>query len=926
MPKTLYLIDGHALAYRAFFALAATGSRFQTKNGEPTAATFGFINVLLSLMEKERPEYLAVAFDTGRTFRNDTYSDYKATRAKMPDMLRSQIERIRELVDAFCFPRLEVEGYEADDVLGTIARQAAEKGMAVKIVTGDRDLLQLVTDRVVVNLAGGKKSESIDFYPEQVMEKLGVRPDQVVDFKALVGDPSDNIPGVKGIGQKTAETLLKKYTTLDEIYTHLEEISGRVKMMLEEHKQEAYLSYDLARIRTDVPVSLDLEQARTDNIDLPKVTALFNKLEFRALGQRLATLMNRGVIGKLGEQMALFGQEPVKLGLPPKNDIKVTVVDTKDTLNQLVEKLKSAKRISLDTETTSTDPMQAALVGISLAVEEGSAYYIPVGHTGSAIQLALSAVFNVITPALTNPGIPKVGHNLKYDCLVMRNHGLEIAPLSFDTMIAAWVLEPDSRRLGLKKMAEDELNVNMTEIKELIGSGSKQLTMDLVAVSDVAPYAGADAEIPLRLEKLLRERLVKNDLLKVFEEIEMPLIPVLMEMEFAGIAVDKEFFQKFSNELSARILEIQKGVYKQVGYDFNLNSTQQLSKALFETLHLSPPDSSNKTKAGAYSTAADVLELMKDKHEVVNLLLEFREISKLVSTYLDALPRQVNPKTGRVHTSFNQTGSVTGRLASSDPNLQNIPTRTELGHKVREGFVADPDKVLLSVDYSQIELRIAAHMSNDESMLAAFRAGQDIHATTAAAIYNVPLDQVTKDQRRHAKAINFGLIYGMGAYGLTQSTGLTRAEAENFIKTYFQNFPGVKSYLDNIRKIAAEQGFVETMLGRKRYFPELKLATTPQLKARAEREAINAPIQGTAADIMKVAMIQLPRALHTAGLQAQILLQVHDELLLECPEEELQKTMQVTQEVMEGAYKLSIPLETDAAWGKNWGNLQDIKG
>ena len=924
MSKTLYLVDGHALAYRAYFALAATGSRFQTKTGEPTAATFGFINVILSLMERERPEYLAVAFDTGRTFRNDTYPDYKATRAKMPDELRLQIERIRELVDAFCFPRLETEGYEADDVLGTIARQAAEKGLTVKIITGDRDLLQLVTDRIVVNLTGAKISESTDYYPEQVVEKLGVRPDQVVDYKALVGDTSDNIPGVRGIGKKTAETLLNKFATLDEIYGHLDEVGGRVKTMLEEHKQEAYMSYDLARIRTDVPISLDLEQARTDSIDLPKVTALFNLLEFRALGQRLATLMNKGVIGMPGDQLALFGQEPVKLGLPPKNDIRVTVVDSKESLSHLVETLKTAKRISIDTETTSTDPMRAVLVGISLAVEEGSAYYIPVGHNTSASQLAVNTVVNAITPALTDQNIPKIGHNLKYDCLVLRNHGLEITPLAFDTMIAAWVLEPDSRRLGLKKMAEDELDVSMTEIRELIGSGSKQLTMDLVAISDVAPYAGADAEIPLRLEKLLRERLIKNDLMKVFKEIEMPLIPVLMDMEYAGIAVDKEFFKKFSVELSGRILEIQKEVYKQVGYDFNLNSTQQLSKALFETLHLSPPDSSNKTKAGSFSTAADVLEIIKDKHAVVDLLLEYREISKLVSTYLDALPKQVNPKTGRVHTSFNQTGSVTGRLASSDPNLQNIPTRTDLGHKVRQGFVADPGKVLLSVDYSQIELRIAAHMSNDESMLAAFRAGQDIHATTAAAIYNIPLDQVSKDQRRHAKAINFGLIYGMGVFGLMQSTGLTRSEAENFIKEYFQEFPGIKYYLDNIRKVAAEQGYVETMLGRRRYFPELQHAANQQLKARAEREAINSPIQGSAADIMKVAMIQLPGALKKAGLSAQILLQVHDELLLECPENELSKTIEVTQNSMECAYQLSIPLETDVAVGKNWGDMQDF--
>ncbi len=925
MSKTLYLVDGHALAYRAYFALAATGSRFLTKGGEPTAATFGFFNIILSLMEKEHPEYLAVAFDTGRTFRNDTFADYKATRAKMPEDLRFQIERIRELVDAFCFPRLEVEGYEADDVLGTIAKQAAENGMTVKIITGDRDLLQLVSDRIVVNLPGAKISESADYYPELVVEKLGVKPEQVVDYKALVGDPSDNIPGVKGIGQKTAESLLKKFTTLDDIYDHLDEIGGRIKALLEEHKKEAYLSFDLARIRTDAPISLDIGQARTDSIDLPKVTALFNQLEFRALGQRLATLMNKGVIGTPGDQMSLFGQESVKLGVAAKININVVVVDSEEYLNQLVKELNSAKQISLDTETTSTDPMNAALVGISLAVEEGSAFYIPVGHTGSAPQLALSRIIDALAPALSNIHIPKIGHNLKYDCLVLRNHGLEVSPLTFDTMIAAWLLEPDSRRLGLKKLAEDELDIRMTEIEELIGSGSKQLTMDLVAISDVAPYAGADAEIPLRLEKLLKDRMVKNGLLKVFDEIEMPLIPVLMDMEYAGIAVDKEFFERFSSELGSRILEIQKDVYRQVGYAFNLNSSQQLSKALFETLHLSPPDSSNKTKTGAYSTAADVLELMKDKHPVVNLLLEYREISKLVSTYLDALPRQINPKTGRVHTSFNQTGSVTGRLASSDPNLQNIPTRTELGHRVREGFLAGPDELLLSVDYSQIELRIAAHMANDQSMLAAFRAGQDIHATTAAAIFNVPLDQVTKEQRRHAKAINFGLIYGMGVFGLMQSTGLTRAEAENFIKEYFQDFPGVKNYLDNIRKLAAEQGYVETMLGRKRFFPELKNAANQQLRARAEREAINSPIQGTAADIMKLAMLKLPDALRKAGLKSKILLQVHDELVLECPEDEIEETARLTQSVMESAYHLSIPLETDAAVGKNWGELRELK-
>jgi len=464
----------------------------------------------------------------------------------------------------------------------------------------------------------------------------------------------------------------------------------------------------------------------------------------------------------------------------------------------------------------------------------------------------------------------------------------------------------------------------MTNIKELIGSGKKQLTMDAVAIEDAALYAGADAEIPLRLEKILAERLSANQLSIIFENIEMPLVPVLTDMEYVGIAVDKDFFKAFSDELSVRIEEITKEMYEIVGYSFNLNSTQQLSKVLFDTLGLTAPDSSNKTKSGNYSTAASVLEEMRDQHIVVKLLLEYRELSKLVSTYLDALPKQVNPKTGRVHTSFNQTGSVTGRLASSDPNLQNIPTRTPLGHRVRRGFIASAGNVLLSVDYSQIELRIVAHMANDEAMLDTFKEHQDIHATTASAIYNVPLENVTKDQRRHAKAINFGLIYGMSAFGLTRTTNLTLAEAENFVKAYFQEFPGVKAYLDGIRKSAAEIGYVETLLGRKRYFPQLKNPATNQVRSRAEREAINAPIQGTAADILKIAMIRLPGVIEEAGLHARMLVQVHDELLLECPEDELKETIRVVREVMENAFELAIPLETDVAWGKNWGNLKDI--
>jgi len=923
MPKTLYLIDGHALAYRAYFALMASGANFRSLSGEPTAATYGFTSILLSLMDREQPEYLAVAFDTGKTFRSEKYPEYKATREKMPDELRPQIERIRELVDAFGFPRLEMEGYEADDVLGSIANKAAKKGLGVKIVTGDRDLLQLVTNRIIVNLAGGRQSDARDYFPEDVVKKMGVRPDQVVDLKALMGDTSDNIPGIKGVGPKTASGLLEKYETLDDIYANIESITGRTRKLLEENKEDAYLSYFLAKIVTNLDIDIDLEMARTDNINLPAVTALFKELQFKTLTVRFGKLLGKGVISG-GKQLSLFGNDPVQLEVTPEYNIDVHIVDDADKLADLQQTLKTAKKISFDTETTSTNAMLADLVGISLAMSEGAAYYIPVGHTGNSKQLEVPVVVDALRASFTDPDIEKIGHNLKYDCLMLRKEGLEVSPLSFDTMLAAWVLQPDSRRLGLKKMAEGELGVIMTEITELIGSGKNQKTMDKVSVADAAPYACADAEIPLRLEKILTDRLKKDNLEQVFREIEMPLVSVLTAMEYTGIAVDRQFFTEFSKELSQRIGEITEEVYKIVGQQINLNSTQQLSDALFTTLGLTPPDSSKKTKSGHYSTAASVLEDMRDQHPVVELILEYREISKLVSTYLDAIPRQINTQTGRVHTSFNQTGSVTGRLASSEPNLQNIPTRTKLGHRVRSGFIAGEGNLLLSIDYSQIELRIVAHMANDEGMLNAFRAHQDIHATTAAAIYDVPLEEVTKNQRRHAKAINFGLIYGMSPFGLTRTTNLTLAEAENFVKAYFTKFPGVKKYLDGIRKQAAENGYVETLLGRKRFFPQLKNPSTPQVRSRAEREAINAPIQGTAADILKIAMINMPAAIKKVGLKAKMLVQVHDELLLECVETEIEETVRVVKDVMENAFEISIPLDTDAAWGKNWGVLKEV--
>lgn len=925
MPPILYLIDGHALAYRTYYALsAAGGDRFRTSSGEPTAGVYGFASVLLRLLEQDQPEYLAVVFDTGKTFRDELYPEYKATREKMPDDLRAQFNRIYQLVDSFHLPRLEKEGFEADDVLGSVAQDAVRQGFGVKILTGDRDLLQLVDDRIIVNLPGKKLADSRDYTAKDVVEYLGIRPDQVIDFKALAGDSSDNIPGVPGVGKKTAVSLLQDYDTLDDIYAHIDALPTRAQNRLREGRDSAYLSYKLAEIRTDVEITLDLEQASTKNLNLNEVDRFFQEMEFRTLRSRLRNLLPAGQALQGDQQLSLFGETIKRVGIQPDYQPEVILVDNQEALEALCKVLDNANVIAFDTETTATDPMLAELVGISLAVREGQGYYIPVGHKTDEPQLPLDTVLDVLRPALTDPAKEKVGHNLKYDGIMLERYGLKIEPYGFDTMIAGFLIAPASRHLGLKDMAEDELGIRMTHIESLIGSGKSQITMDKVAIKDAAAYAAADAEVTLQLQPVMQKRMQEVNATEIFRKMEMPLVPVLAQMEQVGITLDTAFFDRFSKQLVQRREELQEQVFQAVGYTFNLNSTQQLSTALFENLGLTPP-TRKRTSSGHYSTSASVLEAMQNQHPVINWLLEYREVTKLQSTYVEALPKQINPHTGRVHTSFNQTGTVTGRISSNNPNLQNIPTRTELGRQVRNGFVAAPGCLLVAVDYSQIELRIVAHMSNDEAMLAAFRAGQDIHATTAAAIYSIPLDAVSKDQRRHAKAINFGLIYGMSPFGLSNSTGLTLAEAENFVKAYFEQFPNVKSYLDGIRETAAEQGYVETLLGRRRYFPNLQRQVNNNLRRREEREAINAPIQGTAADIMKLAMIQLPGALIDAGLKSQIALQIHDELILECPEDELHAAVKTTQTVMENTYELSIPLLTDARWGDSWGTLKPYR-
>jgi DNA polymerase-1 len=930
MPPVIYLLDGHALAYRAYYALTRGSSTvFTTHNGEPTAGVFGFTSILLRLLEQDHPDFLAVTFDTGKTFRDKLFPEYKGTRAKMPEDLVPQMERIRQIVDAFNIPRIELQGYEADDLLGSLAHHLAAEGYGVKIITGDRDLLQLVNERILVNLPGKTLADAKDFLAKDVLALFGVKPEQVVDFKALVGDKSDNIPGVTGVGEKTAASLLEKYGTLDGVYAHLGEVSDSIRKKLEADKENAYLSQKLATIVTNLDVKLDLDEARTEKFEPAQVEALFRELEFRSLMGRLTALYPAfgKSVNKRQEQLSLFTSNTATAPATQQTgDIIVHVVNDEQGLHELVKRLNAASMISFDTETTSTDQMRADLVGISLAVDGGEGWYIPVGHQPElGRQLPLGKVIDALQKPLTDTHIKKAGHNLKYDFVMLARNGLRATPLTFDSMIAEWLTNPTSHNLGLKNLAWVRLDFRMTEITELIGTGRKQITMDQVPIEKAAPYAAMDAIAVQRLLPGLESELERNSATRLFEEIEMPLVPVIADMEMTGISLDIDFLKHMSAELQKRMDQLESGVFDQVGEQFNINSTQQLSNAIFDRLKLVPPDGTRRTASGNYSTSAEVLESLSGKHPVIDLLLEYRELSKLKSTYLDALPEQVNPATGRIHTSYNQAGAVTGRIASSNPNLQNIPIRTELGRQVRQAFIASPGFSLLSVDYSQVELRIAAHMSNDQAMQAAFRAGQDIHTATAAGILGKSLDSVTKEERRNAKAINFGLLYGMSPYGLTRSSDLTLAEAEDFVEAYFKQFPGVKAYLDNMRRLAARQGYVETLLGRRRYFPGLKSGGNPATRAREEREAINAPIQGTAADIMKIAMNRVAHALAENHSPSRMLLQVHDELVLECPEKDLKKTTQIVRTMMENAYNLVIPLKTEARYGHDWGDLSVLE-
>jgi DNA polymerase-1 len=948
MSPKLLLIDGYSLAFRGYHATSHSSVIMMTSKGEWTNAVYVFVNKLLKAWREERPEYIAIAFDVGKTFRHEQYSEYKANRTKMPEELRYQLDRIDQAIEAFGIPAVRCEGYEADDVLGTLSRRAADQGLDTLIMTGDTDLLQLVDDHVHILIPRGRYGNDTVYGPAELLERYdGLSAEQLVDMKALTGDPSDNIPGLRGIGKKTATTLLQEYGSVEGVYAHLDEIkSKRARNALEGHKEEVLLYKDLVTIRRDAPIVLEIEQARIGDFDRDKVVELFSELEFHSLLDRIPD----GADGDEEVQGTASESEP---GL----ESQYLVVDSVNKLDEMVTALRGAPAIAFDTETTSTDPMSARLVGISVAISPGQAWYLPVGHgyrqaedagaeqaalsdlplfadqerpspapaegaltsAQGEPQLPMSTVVEGIKPILEDPAVIKYAHNASYDLGVLaETTGIEVNGLAIDTMVAAWVIEPASRMLGLKALAFNRLGIEMTPITDLIGKGRSQITMDRVSVADAAPYACADADITLRLVEPLSQELRERQQWELFTEVEMPLVSILNQMERTGVRLDVAYLKRMSSDLLEAQREIEAQIHDLVGHKFNVNSTKQLSEVLYEELGLSK-QGIRKTAHG-YSTAADALALLSGRHPVIDLILRYRQISKLRSTYVEALPALVNPRTQRVHTSYNQTGTVTGRLSSSSPNLQNIPIRTELGRQIRKGFVADEGWVFLAADYSQVELRVLAHVSQDAELLDAFHSDQDVHARTAAAVYGVPIDEVSSFQRGVAKTVNFGLIYGQSAYGLSQQTGLDFDEAERFIATYFSRYPGVKAWLDRTRGLAYSQGYVETLLGRRRYFPELTSAqrSLAGQRAAAERQAINAPIQGTAADILKIAMLRLDQRLREGGYRARMALQVHDEIVLEVPRDELSKVLAFTREIMENAYELSVPLKVDIEVGENW--------
>jgi DNA polymerase-1 len=924
----LFLLDAYALIYRAYYAFIKN-PRINSK-GLNTSAILGFVNTLEDVLKREQPTHIAVVFDpSGPTFRHEAYEQYKANREETPEDIRKAVPIIKQIVEAYRIPVLQVAGFEADDVIGTLATKASQSGFEVFMMTPDKDYGQLVNEHAFIYKPkfGGNDYEVLGI--EEVKKKFDIdTTEQVIDLLGLMGDTSDNIPGCPGVGPKTASVLLKEYGSIDNLLKNTDKLKGSVKEKIENNREQIEFSRFLATIKIDVPIALEEEKLRYEEADEEKLSELYGELEFRTLmsrrNQAQAISPSTAVATTNPQQTSLFGDinpetqeiEVIASAFSNLTTIATTphhyiAAATPEQRKALINQLMQQTSVCFDTETDSLDVFSATLVGMSFSWKEGEAYYVPVPANRTEAQ-ALVDEFN---PFFASKSIEKIGQNMKFDLLILANYGVEIQGSLFDTMIAHYLLQPELRH-NMDYLAEILLSYKTVHIDELIGvKGKNQLTMRQVPLELITDYAAEDADITFRLKQALDPKIKENGLEPLLYDIEMPLMRVLTEIEQNGVLIDDVALKQSSKILTEKMLEIEQEIHRIAGFEFNVSSAKQVGEVLFDRLKII--EKAKKTKTGQYSTNEEVLESLKGKHPVVDKILEYRGVKKLLNTYIDALPLLINKKTGKVHTSFNQTVTATGRLSSSNPNLQNIPIRDEQGKEIRKAFIAEPDCLFLSADYSQIELRIMAHLSQDPNMIEAFLSGQDIHAATAAKIYHLPLDQVNSDMRRKAKTANFGIIYGISAFGLSERLTIPRGEAKELIDGYFTTYPQVKEYMDNCITSARERGWVETLLHRKRFLPDIN-SHNANVRGFAERNAVNAPIQGTAADIIKIAMVRISNRLHSENLRSKMILQVHDELNFNVVKEELDVLKAIVTEEMENALPLSVPLKVDIGVGQNW--------
>lgn len=917
--EKLFLLDAYALIYRAYYAFIKN-PRINSK-GLNTSAILGFVNTLEEVLTKEQPSHIGIAFDpAGPTFRHEAYEQYKAQREETPEGIRAAVPYIKDIIRAYRIPILEVSGYEADDVIGTLARQADARGVDTFMMTPDKDYGQLVTEHVKMYRPkyGDKEFEVLGV--EEVKEKYGLSsPTQVIDMLGLMGDSADNIPGCPGVGEKTATKLIQQFGSIENLLAGTDQLKGALKTKIENNREQIEFSKFLATIKTDVPIELDMEQLKKEEPDEEKLRSLFEELEFRTLLDRKFKKENPQPAqdlfqGTLFADFTANSPEESKnssLTKYNKGDFDYQLIDTEEKRKEIIDLFFTNNFLSLDTETTGTDPISAKLVGLSFSIRENQAFYVPIPQNDEEAQ----KIVNEFKPIYENEKILKIGQNIKYDLLVLQNYGVELKGKIFDTMIAHYLLQPELHH-GMDYLAEVYLNYQTIHIEELIGSkGKNQKNMADLPPTAVYEYACEDADVTLKLKNVLEPLLKENDCDRLFWEIEMPLMPVLAYMERNGVCIDREGLKETSRLYTEEMNRIEKEIHELAGTDFNIASPKQVGEVLFDRLKI--VDKPKKTKTGQYVTSEEVLESLRAKHPVVEKILEHRGLKKLLGTYIDALPKLINPVTGHIHTSFNQTITTTGRLSSSNPNLQNIPVRNEYGKEIRKAFIPEEGCLFFSADYSQIELRIMAHLSGDEHMIEAFRNGQDIHAATAAKIFKKRLEEVTKEERSKAKTANFGIIYGITAFGLAERMGVSRTEAKELIEGYFQTYPKVKEYMNRSIEMAREKGYTETVYHRKCHLRDIN-SHNAVVRGYAERNAINSPIQGSAADIIKIAMIRIYRRFREEQLRSKMILQVHDELNFSVYPEEKEKVQQIVIEEMESAYSMLVPLEADYGWGKNW--------